>query len=213
MVDVTRVEDISEQPTVAREMALIRVATNADNRSEIVQLVNIYRGEIVDVTLDSMIVQIVGSEDRVDSLIDLLATSASSRWCAPAQWPWRAVRAVAPIAAALRSGARRPTARTPRRWSASHRRRVRLRDWRSSFTQQETRQPSHETGIIMAKIYYENQADLEQFAGQEDCDSRLRQPGPRPCTQPQGERHGRARRPLSRQQELGQGGRPTACAC
>jgi acetolactate synthase-1/3 small subunit len=72
LVDVTRVEDISEQPIVAREMALIRVSTNAENRSEIVQMVNIYRGEIVDVALDSMIVQIVGAEDRVDSLIDLL---------------------------------------------------------------------------------------------------------------------------------------------
>ena len=52
LVDVTRVENISEQPIVAREMALIRVSTNAENRSEIVQ--------------------IVGAEDRVDSLIDLL---------------------------------------------------------------------------------------------------------------------------------------------
>ena len=72
LVDVTRVENISDQPIVAREMALIRVSTNAENRSEIVQMVNIYRGEIVDVALDSMIVQIVGAEDRVDSLIDLL---------------------------------------------------------------------------------------------------------------------------------------------
>jgi acetolactate synthase-1/3 small subunit len=72
LVDVTRVDNITEQPIVAREMALIRVTTNADNRSEIVQMVNIYRGEIIDVALDSMIVQIVGSEDRVASLIDLL---------------------------------------------------------------------------------------------------------------------------------------------
>lgn len=73
IVDVTRVEDISSLPIVAREMALVRVATNAENRSEIMQLVNIYRGEIVDVTLDTMIVQIVGNEERVDSLIDLLS--------------------------------------------------------------------------------------------------------------------------------------------
>jgi acetolactate synthase-1/3 small subunit len=72
IVDVTRVEDISSQPIVGREMALVRVATNAANRSEIMQLVDIYRGEIVDVTLDTMIVQIVGNEERVDSLIDLL---------------------------------------------------------------------------------------------------------------------------------------------
>ncbi len=72
IVDVTRVEDISEHRIVAREMALVRVATNAETRSEIVQMVNIYRGEIVDVAMDSMVVQIVGSEDRVDSLIGLL---------------------------------------------------------------------------------------------------------------------------------------------
>lgn len=72
IVDVTRVEDISENPVVAREMALARVATTSDNRSEIVQIVNIFRGEIVDVAPDSMVVQIVGSEDRVDSLLTLL---------------------------------------------------------------------------------------------------------------------------------------------
>jgi acetolactate synthase-1/3 small subunit len=54
-------------------MALIRVATTTETRSEIMQLVDIYHGEIVDVTLDSLMVQIVGNEDRVDSLIELLA--------------------------------------------------------------------------------------------------------------------------------------------
>ena len=71
-VDVTRVEDLSDRPIVARELALVRVATTSETRSEIVQMVNIYRGDIVDVATDSMVVQIVGSEDRVDSLIALL---------------------------------------------------------------------------------------------------------------------------------------------
>lgn len=72
VVDITRVEDISDRASVLRELALIRVNTTPDTRSEIVQMVNIYRGEIVDVAIDSMVVQIVGSEERVDSLIDLL---------------------------------------------------------------------------------------------------------------------------------------------
>jgi acetolactate synthase-1/3 small subunit len=72
VVDVTRVEDITNRPAVSREMALVRVGVNSTNRSEVVQIVNIYRGEIVDVALDSMVVQIVGSEERVDGLIDLL---------------------------------------------------------------------------------------------------------------------------------------------
>ena len=73
VVDVTRIEDISDKPIVARELALIRVQTNGETRSEIMQLVNIYRGEIVDVAMDTMVVQIVGSEDRIDALIELLA--------------------------------------------------------------------------------------------------------------------------------------------
>lgn len=72
VIDVTRVEDISEKPSVIREMALLRVRTTPETRSEIVQMVNIYRGEIVDVALETMVVQIVGSEERVDSLIDLM---------------------------------------------------------------------------------------------------------------------------------------------
>jgi acetolactate synthase-1/3 small subunit len=72
VVDVTRIENITEKPSVTREMALVRVHTTAQNRGEIVQIVNIYRGEIVDVALDSMVVQIVASEQKVDALIDLL---------------------------------------------------------------------------------------------------------------------------------------------
>jgi acetolactate synthase-1/3 small subunit len=73
VIDVTRVEDISEKPSVIRELALIRVQTSSDNRAEIMQLVDIYGGEVADVTLDSLVVQVVGPEDRVDGLIDLLA--------------------------------------------------------------------------------------------------------------------------------------------
>lgn len=73
VIDVTRVEDISEKPSVIRELALIRVQTTSDNRAEVIQLAGVYRGEVVDVTLDSVVVQIVGTEDRVDGLIDLLA--------------------------------------------------------------------------------------------------------------------------------------------
>ena len=79
LVDVTRVEDISEQPIVAREMALIRVSTNAENRSEIVQMVNIYRGEIVDVALGELWCRCAAAiEDRVreQALVPLEAEHA-----------------------------------------------------------------------------------------------------------------------------------------
>lgn len=72
VVDVTRIEDITEKPSVTREMALIRVRTTPSTRSEIVQFVNIYRGEIVDVALDSVVIQMVAAESKVDALIDLM---------------------------------------------------------------------------------------------------------------------------------------------
>lgn len=72
VVDITRVEDISDQAAILRELALIRVKTNAETRGEIMQFADIYRAQIVDVSLGSLVVQIVGTEDKVDSLIELL---------------------------------------------------------------------------------------------------------------------------------------------
>ena len=72
VVDVTRIENLTDRPVVVREMALIRVCTTLQTRSEIVQIVNMLHGDIVDVGLNSMVAQIVGSEDRVDTLIELL---------------------------------------------------------------------------------------------------------------------------------------------
>ena len=72
VVDVTRIEDITDRPTVLRELALIRVHTAPETRGEIMQFVEVYRAQIVDVALDSMVIQVVGSEEKVDSVIDLL---------------------------------------------------------------------------------------------------------------------------------------------
>ncbi len=72
-IDVTRVEDVTDQPVVVRELALIRVRTEGQARAEIMQIVEVYRAQIVDIDLDSLIIQVVGAEDRIDSLIDLLS--------------------------------------------------------------------------------------------------------------------------------------------
>ncbi|NOZ28885.1 MAG: acetolactate synthase small subunit [Chloroflexi bacterium] len=73
LINVTRVENVTDKPAVIREMALIRVKASGAQRSEIVQLADIFRGRIVDVALDSMVVEITGPESRVNSLIDLLS--------------------------------------------------------------------------------------------------------------------------------------------
>lgn len=73
IVDVTSIENLTDRPIVAREMALIRVQSSLENRSDIIQAVNMLKGDIVDVGQHSMVAQIVGSEDRVDTMISLLS--------------------------------------------------------------------------------------------------------------------------------------------
>lgn len=72
LINVTAIEDVTDEPTVIRELALIKVRATSANRAEIIQLVDIYRANIVDVDVDSLIIQIAGSEERIDSLVKLL---------------------------------------------------------------------------------------------------------------------------------------------
>jgi len=72
LVNVIQVTDVTHLPTVNRELALIKVAATPETRGEIIQLVGIYRANIIDVALDSLVIQITGEEDKVDSLIRLL---------------------------------------------------------------------------------------------------------------------------------------------
>ena len=72
VIDVVKVSDISGDEVVARELALIKVRATASNRSEIIQIVDIFRANIVDVAPDSVTVEVTGDEDKIDSLLDLL---------------------------------------------------------------------------------------------------------------------------------------------
>ena len=72
LINVTSVKDVSDEPTVIRELALVKVRTSGANRGEVMQLVDIYRANVVDVAMDSLVIQITGAEDRVNSLIKLL---------------------------------------------------------------------------------------------------------------------------------------------
>ena len=72
LVNFTSVANVTDEPTVIRELALVKVHTSGANRGEVMQLVDIYRASVVDVAMDSLVIQITGPEDRVNSLIKLL---------------------------------------------------------------------------------------------------------------------------------------------
>jgi acetolactate synthase I/III small subunit len=72
LINVVKVSDITEGDMVTRELALIKVKATASTRSEIMQIVNIFRANIVDVAPASVTVEVTGDEDKVNSLLGLL---------------------------------------------------------------------------------------------------------------------------------------------
>src|SRR5512133_476774 len=72
LVNVIQVEDVTARPTVSRDLAMIKVAVSATNRTEIIQLVDVFRARIVDVANDSLIVEITGDEEKIDGFVEVL---------------------------------------------------------------------------------------------------------------------------------------------
>jgi len=72
-VDVIKVTDVTGEGTIIRELALVKVKTNMDNRSEIMQIVDIFRAKIVDVSADSVTVEVTGDDEKIGSLYKLLS--------------------------------------------------------------------------------------------------------------------------------------------
>jgi acetolactate synthase-1/3 small subunit len=72
LINVTKVTNVTDEPTVIRELALIKVTASGATRAEITSLVDIFRAKVVDVAPDSLMIEITGTEDKVDSLASLL---------------------------------------------------------------------------------------------------------------------------------------------
>lgn len=72
LINVLKVQDVTTAPTVVRDLALIKVRATPETRSEVMQLVHIFRARVVDVAPDSIIIEVTGTEDKVDSLAELL---------------------------------------------------------------------------------------------------------------------------------------------
>ena len=72
VVDVVRVVELSDEDTISRELALVKVKSSSTTRSEIMQIVDIFRANIVDVGSDSLTVEVTGDENKINSLLTLL---------------------------------------------------------------------------------------------------------------------------------------------
>ena len=72
LVNVIRVEDLTALPKVSRDLAMIKVQASTDNRTHVMQIVDVFRARIVDVTNTSFIIEITGDEDKIEGFVDVL---------------------------------------------------------------------------------------------------------------------------------------------
>jgi acetolactate synthase-1/3 small subunit len=72
LINVIRVSELEASESVERELAIIKVNADKESRSEIMQIVNIFRAKIIDVSHRSMIIEVTGDEEKIDAIVQLL---------------------------------------------------------------------------------------------------------------------------------------------
>ena len=71
-IDVIKVSDITDKAIVARELALIKVASTPQLNNEIQGLIAPFRADVLDVSKDSLTIQVTGKPDKIDAIVTLL---------------------------------------------------------------------------------------------------------------------------------------------
>lgn len=71
-IDVIKVADITDKAVVARELALIQITSNGELRSEIQGIIDPFRASVIDVSRDTISIQVTGNSEKVEALIELL---------------------------------------------------------------------------------------------------------------------------------------------
>ncbi|MEO7715731.1 MAG: acetolactate synthase small subunit [Capsulimonas sp.] len=72
LIDVSKVQDYIDVPIIARELALIKVNAEVNNRTAILQLVEIFRGRVIDMSDKTFVIEVTGGNDKIDALEKLL---------------------------------------------------------------------------------------------------------------------------------------------
>ena len=69
---VIRVEDITSRSSIVRDLVLIKVSADRHTRSQIMEIVQVFRARVVDVAPESLVIEMTGTEDKIDGLLDVL---------------------------------------------------------------------------------------------------------------------------------------------
>jgi len=72
LVDVIKVSDLTKEQFIERELVLVKVSADGKSRSEILQICDIFRARIVDVAPTTVTIEVTGTEDKIDALVNML---------------------------------------------------------------------------------------------------------------------------------------------
>ena len=81
LVDVIKVFDFLQTQHVERDLALIKVKADKSNRSEILQIVDIFRARIIDFSSETVVIEITGDEEKIDALMNMLKPFGIKEMC------------------------------------------------------------------------------------------------------------------------------------
>ena len=70
--DVVKIEELNRDNSVCRELILVRVGVNEIQRPEVVSVADIFRAKVIDVSMDSMIIELTGDKTKLDAFLELL---------------------------------------------------------------------------------------------------------------------------------------------
>jgi acetolactate synthase I/III small subunit len=72
LVNVLRIDDVTHEPAITRDLALIKVGAPHEARSHVLELASVFRARVVDVSPESLTIEITGGEDKIDGLLEVL---------------------------------------------------------------------------------------------------------------------------------------------
>jgi acetolactate synthase-1/3 small subunit len=74
LIDVLKVQDVTAEPTVEHELALVKIRATESNRDEILRFIELSRGRVVDLVEGSVIAEVTGTETEIDTFVSLVRT-------------------------------------------------------------------------------------------------------------------------------------------
>ena len=72
LIDVLKVQDVTSEPTIEHELALVKIRAGESNRAEVLRLVELSKGRVIDVAAESIVAEVTGSESEVDAFVALV---------------------------------------------------------------------------------------------------------------------------------------------